>query len=152
MNGGEVYVKIYVLKRKKYYTSTILFNILSIILTIIAYNSDILGWKDVRLETMLFHFFKESFLNSIDLIFIIPVAIISVIALIQKIKESKDTEIVIPSSKVFHIFSLTVVMILYSIITYLYLTKIGSGSLIGFIIIFANMVMFNYIYVIRFHE
>lgn len=72
----------YVLKRKKYYIFTILFNILSIILTIIAYNSDILRWKDVRLETMLFHFFKESFLNSIDLIFIIPVAILSVIALI----------------------------------------------------------------------
>lgn len=142
----------YVLKRKKYYISTILFNILNIILVIMAYHSNILGWKDVPLETMLFHFFKETFLNPIDLIFIIPMAILSVIALIQKIKKDKNTDILIPNPKIFHIFSLTATIIMYGIIIYLYLTKIGSGSLIGFIMIFANMVMFNYIYVIRFHE
>lgn len=142
----------YVLKRKKYYISTILFNILNIIFVIIAYHSNILGWKDVSLETMLFHFFKETFFNPIDLIFIIPVVTLSVIALIQRIKEGKNTDISIPNPKVFHIFSLTLTIIMYGIIIYLYLTKIGSGSLIGFIMIFANMVMFNYIYVIRFHE
>lgn len=142
----------YVLKRKKYYISTILFNVLNIILVIIAYHSNILGWSDVSLETMLLHFFKETFLNPIDLIFIIPILILSIIALIQKIKEGKNTDISIPNTKLFHMFSLTLTTIMYGVVIYLYLTKIGSGSLIGFIMIFANMVMFNYIYVIRFHE
>ena len=142
----------YVLKRKPYYIATILFNLLSIILVILAYHFNLLGYKDVPLEYVLLIFLKETHFNPIDFTFIILIAILLLVALIQKINVGEKEKIMFPNTKKSHIFMITLLSFMYGIILYLYLTQIGSGSLVGFLIIFANMALFHYIYPLIFHE
>lgn len=142
----------YVLKRKKYYISTVVFNVLSVIFIAIAYHFGFLGYKDVPLKTLLLVFLNENFLNPIDLIFIILILVLLFLALLQKIKEGKDKEIMFPNTKLCNIFFLSIIFFMYGSIFYLYFSKIGSGSLVAFIMIFANMILFHYIYINKFHE
>lgn len=142
----------YVLKRKKYYIYTATFNILSIVFIAIAYHFGFLGYKDVSLETLLLAFLNESFLNPIDLIFILLILVLLFFALLQKIIEGKDKEIMFPNTKLYNMIFLSIIFFMYGSIIYLYFSKIGSGSLIAFIMIFANMILFHYIYINKFHE
>lgn len=138
----------YVLKRKRYYMTTILFNIFNIVAVMIMYHFNLLGYKDISFKTILLYYFS----TPIDFIFIIAIVIFLFIAIIQKVKEGTETKMTIRDSRIFHVFHLSIIILLYAMIAYLYFTQIGSGSIIGFIMIFANMISFHYIYILQFHQ
>lgn len=135
------------------YVSNIIFNILSIFVINITYNFGFLGTKTEDFFEILIQFVVDTFLNPIALLFSGTIIILLIIEYIKHFKDKFNLKKTISCElTLLRLLFIPIIIVLNIAIAYLYMNIDGSAWLCAFILVFSNMFVFEYIYVMWLYQ
>lgn len=133
-----------ILNQFNYYFFNLIFNIISIISIIFLYNFGFFGEQTENISEILLNFFTFSFFNAISIVFII-IILITAISYIRNIRKNIRNNISIELTT-YNIIFIPITILLYVALYYVWAFA-NSAWFCAFIAVFANMFLFNYLYV-----
>lgn len=136
-----------VINRSNYYLFGVLFNLLNVVLVAVMYAAGWFGGITVSFGTLLSDFFVETLFNQVDLILLIGAIVVALFECFYKGKK-KRSKTISYNQKTFRRVFIPIICVLVVSEIYLFTVYVDSGWLIAFILVFLNMVIFNFAYVL----
>lgn len=140
-----------VINKFNYCLFSILFNILNVILVGMMYTSGCFGVVEVSFKTLVIYIFQETFFNQVDLILLIGAIVVALFEYFYKGKKkrSKTTSY---NQKTFRIVFIPIICVFIAAEVHLLTSYVDSGWLIAIVLVGINMLIFNYVYVLRLYK